>query len=309
MISNEKHDFGGAHVAFSLPLTIVELKGGMGNQLFQFAAGLRRVRGQLSALHFNVSYYDHDAKHGGFVLDRLFPTFQFKLTKAKKFNVPTAYLNFDNLADAYPAEVFDLSCPIYLSGYFQNINLVDPVLPFLRQLFKEITNRVVQSRASDDSDFLATFQQSGNEEIRRKHIIGVHMRRGDYLLEATASEHGIPDVASIVAALDREIEAAGGKQKTEVLLFTDSKELSFPFDCKLFSPFESRNKVHSDIEEFVAMSHCDALVCSNSSFSYWAGLLSTRMKRQYLPSIWMKSGAVKTESLVSNQRGMFFRRG
>ncbi len=293
-------------MAFSLPLTIVELKGGMGNQLFQFAAGLRRVRGQLSALHFNVSYYDHDAKHGGFVLDRLFPTFQFKLTKAKKFNVPTAYLNFDNLADAYPAEVFDLSCPIYLSGYFQNLTLVDPVLPFLRQLFKEITNKVDQSHSTDDSDFLATFQQSGNEEIRRKHIIGVHIRRGDYLREATASEHGIPDVASIVAALDREIEAAGGKPNTEILLFTDSKELSYPFDYKLFTPLGSHDKVRCDIEEFVAMSQCDALICSNSSFSYWAGLLSSRMKRQYLPSVWMKSGAVKTESLVSDKLGIIF---
>ena len=48
----------------------------------------------------------------------------------------------------------------------------------------------------------------------------------------------------------------------------------------------SFDKNKSDKEVFLDMTRNDILVCTNSTFSYWAGFLSSRVKKIYLPIQW-----------------------
>jgi hypothetical protein len=283
------------------------MKGGLGNQLFQFATGLRRVALHLDCLFLNTSFFVQDSRHGGFVLDKLFSGYSFRLTSHRRFNVPTAHLNFDELADTDITDALKLKCPISLSGYFQSYRTVAPVLPYLKNLFALNASGIrtrfdLSTQSANESASLSTpsLQRSS------KHTIAVHLRRGDYLTEDVTRLHGIPHLDDVSRALEREIDQAGGVRNVRVVIFTDSKELPHPFNFETYYPLEANNDIERDIEEFVAMSRCNAIICSNSSFSYWAGLLSGSITRQYLPSVWMKSGKVQTINLMGSEKTIIF---
>jgi hypothetical protein len=268
-------------------MTIIEMKGGLGNQLFQFAAGLRRVKGDFGALFFNVSYYERDARHGGFLLDKIFPSFKFRITGARGFSQPTGYLNLDQLPDINPESIFDVSWPLYLSGYFQNYKIVEPSLPILRKMFVE------------NEYMMSAREQLGVPILgKRRPVVGIHLRRGDYLKAENRNVHGITPLSAVSTVLSEELMRYRTYNEARFIFFSDSKELISNLGFEVYIPASKTANEETDLEEFCAMSCCDTLICSNSSFSYWAGLLSPANARMWLPSIWMKNGGVSTKSLL-----------
>jgi len=278
------------------------MKGGLGNQLFQLACGLGRVRGELKHLYFNTSYYLTCPRQGRFVLDRLFPDLSFQTTHARTFNVPTATLNFDHVPSLYVGDSLNLECPLHLIGYFQNYRHLKPILPELREMFRRNTREILQC------DVLPRWPwgDDASTDERPPFVIGVHLRRGDYLDPETASVHGTVAIEDVMSAIDSERAVIGTGRNVRVIAFSDSKELVSDLGMTLYTPNLLRDKIGSDIEEFVAMANCDSLICSNSTYSYWAGVISGRVRRLYLPDSWMKSGRIQSEDLLPEGNGRLF---
>jgi hypothetical protein len=275
--------------------TVVQVKGGLGNQLFQLAFALERSIEINEAFALDVSYFDLDARHGGFLLNKLFEPEVFRVLKLGSLNSFDSIFKLDRFPDLYCNSLIRAPGIGFYSGYFQNYGYLQKSLPRMRDLFSAGYERLKATFFSESDSFNSLADSDGRE------LIGIHLRRGDYLNEENLKVHGLVDPnASLRLAVKvrRERESLG--RKTNLIVFSDSEALT-SIDGEPIRQYKSHHfesKYMRDFEEFLAMGSCDQLICANSTFSYWAALLSSRTRVAYIPNLWMKSGSVRTESLL-----------
>jgi len=271
---------------------VVELKGGLGNQLFQLAQALEVTGGDLSQLVLDITYFNRDSRHGGYLLDRLFPTLKLpilndatisrQMVKIDLSADPSLYL------DRYAFGRFRSRNSVYLSGYFQNIDLVRPLLASLRSLFWS-------TRTSGDTFGVNGFLKSKGIPLPpESFIIGIHIRRGDYLSPDSRKVHGLVATETQVEVVTR---IAAAHPTARILVFSDDKSIEVSKRAYKFVSSVEQDKIGRDMDEFLAMAECNALVCANSTFSLWASYLSKSCEEVFLPSRWTLNDTVRSQQL------------
>jgi hypothetical protein len=123
-----------------------------------------------------------------------------------------------------------------------------------------------------------------SDEISQKSVAAIHVRRGDYL--NYQDSFGLLSDDYYVNALKTLSEK---KNLSEAIVFTDSPEMVEDLRNKL--DMKSRIISPSDLstsETMVLMSRCSGLVTSNSTFSFWAGILGNDLE-VVVPDPWFKS--------------------
>jgi hypothetical protein len=85
------------------------------------------------------------------------------------------------------------------------------------------------------------------------------------------------------------------------VVFSDSSvEISLPCQSIYLSGNGARS-LAGDVDQLRLMSCCNCIVASNSTFGYWAGILSNSVEQMFIPDPWMRSGSVRTQSLLAPQ--------
>lgn len=262
---------------------LVRLKGGIGNQLFQYAFALHLAHGQTQNVVCLLDYFRSDPRHGGFALRQLLGA-DVIVAEAPPAGHRWAYVNGDALADADFSFLRNCPLDLFVDGYFQHAWNFMPVIDTLRAMYQAQFDRALYERKLASCLDLPT----------RETVVAVHLRRGDYLNPEVRQVHGIPTPDSIVGCLGR-IPVANYC----AVVFSDSRaEIELPCPAVLLSSGGTRS-LSTDIDELRLMSCCDFIVASNSTFSYWAGMLSHRIQRLFLPDPWMRSAGVRTASLLT----------
>jgi hypothetical protein len=262
---------------------LVRLKGGIGNQLFQYAFALHLANGAAQDVICLLDYFRSDPRHGGFALRHLLGP-QIAVADAAPAGHRWAYVNADALADVDLGFLRNCAVDLFVDGYFQHVWNYLPVIDALRAMYQAQFDQTLYERKLSSCLDLPT----------RTAAVAIHLRRGDYLDPEVRRVHGIPAAESIVGCLAR-IKAANFC----AVVFSDSKvEIELPCPAVLLSSAEPRSLAR-DIDELRLMSCCDWIVASNSTFSYWAGMLSNRVQRLFIPDPWMRSAGVRTESLLT----------
>jgi hypothetical protein len=262
---------------------LVRLKGGIGNQLFQYGFALHLANGNPHNVLCLLDYFRSDARHGGFALGQLLG--------AEVLTVDTApsghrwvSVNADLLADADLAILRSCAFDIFVDGYFQHVRNFLPVVEKLRSMFL----------AQFDQEFYETKIRSLVDRPAHAPVVAIHLRRGDFLDPQVRKAHGIPAAESILNCLAR-VSAP----EYSAVIFSDS-DVALDLPCpgiRLVGP--QPRTLAGDIDELRLMSCCNWIIASNSTFSYWAGMLSNRVQRVFIPDPWMRSGSVRTESLLA----------
>lgn len=128
-------------------------------------------------------------------------------------------------------------------------------------------------------------------KIATQNSIGVHIRRGDYLLPKN-HYFGVLSVDYYFNALNK-LMSSGNYES--IYLFSDSK-IDKKFIATIQSGFKDKNivdmaqsKSMSDTEVFVCLTLFPACVISNSTFSWWGAYLGTNEKTVIAPDKWFKS--------------------
>jgi hypothetical protein len=280
--------------------TILEVKGGLGNQLFQLAAGIRRVGDKFDSLYLNTNYYSIDARHGGCLLEILFAPFKFNYTDKRQFTGGNGILNFDLLPSYNAKFISHIDCPLYIAGYFQNYDFIEPTLPIMASMITNSTSWK-NCRESFEREFPVTRPQGSGEAVIN---IGVHVRRGDYLTPENRAVHGLVRICDIQNVVDLEVKNASDPSKVRIIVFSDDKATELlPRNDVKYQTKHTTDKTIISVDEFCAMMMCDVLICSNSTYGYWAGILSNKIRRLYLPAKWMKSNLIRTEDLLPMKIG------
>jgi len=252
---------------------VVRLLGGLGNQLFQWAAGAAvareanaelRVDARLLPSHIKprlgeLGLHASEWTSRGAVsaLLRAPGLWRFCRRTGLRPRVGRTRLIFDRLRGYDPslAQCVPDDGTLVLTGYWQAPEWAESIADTLRPIVK----------------------------YSKWDAIGIHVRRGDYAADARVrAYHGVLDGAYYQRAL-----AALGSDATrrQIVVFTDDParvraEGWLPAQAELAAGT-------SDIEHLSQMAGCAHLICANSSFSWWAGWFGERAGRVVVaPSAW-----------------------
>lgn len=261
---------------------IVRLNGGFGNVLFQYAFGCR-----LDEQHGTVVRFDRTS-----VSDKLWARLQWFIDSAQEIpecgqferflrtGMPpigrgrhrvmsalgrwTPGFTYQPTLKALPTDA-ETARTTYFSGYFQDQDMVDYIL---------------RRRSSSFLAAVGSWREKLLAKFGTAPIVSVHVRRGDYLNEHTLGVHGVMSGDYYAVAVDRiaRLPVFQGR-KPRLLVFTNGlKEakamlsgLSGDAEFSFFSDYFDGD----DLDDFCAMTACDAHIVANSTFSYWAAALAT----------------------------------
>jgi hypothetical protein len=260
---------------------IVHLSGGLGNQMFQYMAGVALAQERGIELVVNLNWFSNPTfvkpPNLAYSSKRKADILQFKkVAETKLESLPTLRDGrMERAVSTLSQEMRNLlgilSENNYMShesigvvktkrlfGFFMSPKFFLNVDP--KNVFKEICNPQT-SWLNDLQELLGT------------HVsIGVHIRLGDYV---TLGDIVIPHEDYYLKGIEYLQTKLGAKSR--VFLFTDQPEMISKFFPRLsiqgttiFAPSDT-----TSVESLIALSRCAAFVCSNSTFSWWGAALSS----------------------------------
>jgi hypothetical protein len=282
---------------------VVRLLGGLGNQMFQYAAGRRLAAVHGAELVLDRGWFDNEGRRAAaprtYELDRFgVPERTISLTQWK-----LAWLTGSSRAQRLlgrrrrrftalredgsfrvDRRVLDAPDDSILVGYWQSERYFEDVADAVRERFA-FTSPLV-GRAAEVAAAIGAAES-----------VGVHVRRGDYVNDPhTNSFHGTLEPEYYARALDRLRERLGGE--LAAFVFSDDPEWA---QSSLALPLETTfvDGVGDHHDELRLLSLCRHQVIANSSFSWWAAWLNANdAKRVIAPRRWFRDESIDTSDLV-----------
>jgi hypothetical protein len=234
----------------------VNLMGGLGNQMFQYAAGLLHKKETNGVLilckpHTNI----HDTKDYRETVFKNESRYDSDLPPHVSLYQENAYRSWNPSEWKYPV--------LYLYGYFQNYQTLKPILPEFKD--KILTNLDVYKSNMKQKYFI------------RDSSIFIHVRRGDYGEENRQTIEYYKNALSILL-----------KNSSIDGIFIFSDDLQW---CKSQEFFQSLNPtfVDEDVLETVALMseiHGGAII-ANSTLSWMGAYLGCELNNVYYPKRWL----------------------
>lgn len=272
-------------------ITVI-LSGGIGNQMFQYAAGralsmqlktdlqvdpylLIRKKTASTTRGFDLKIFDIKAQETSSLKNKLISKslsylkrYELEFFIYEKLNVLR-----DKRAEKYDASFEHLKNNTTLFGYFQNENYFSSIADIIRK----------------DFDFMPP-QDSQNlnmcTDIKRNNSVAVHIRRGDYL-NSTGNLANL-DLDYYKRAIHFIKER---KQNLVFYFFSDDVEwvkqnISISdLSCK----YIDFNTGENSFRDMQLMSLCKHNIIANSSFSWWSAWLNSNSEKIVIaPKIWYK---------------------
>jgi hypothetical protein len=276
---------------------ISRLHGGLGNQMFQYAAGRAVALRTGRDLALDLRYFDEDVPFD-FGLPNFSARFRVatpeELPPSKKVS-PLGYGIWRGLrlqprlvrekGLGFNPGVLTLRDTVYLHGYWQSEKYFEDCA---QQIRTELTVSTPPSTAN--AEVL--------EHIQTTPAVSLHVRRGDYASNpAITAAHGLcsPDYYA------RAIEHIAGRmaEKPVVFVFSDDPDWS---ETNLRFPFETRivrgNSSQTSFEDLRLMSACRHHIIANSSFSWWGAWLNPSTdKIVAAPKDWFADPRMKNDDI------------
>lgn len=277
-------------------MIIARLQGGLGNQLFQYAAAKalatrlnkpfkvetitslqkdKRRAIALNDLQANVELATKKEVKEFIYFPSLYRHPQSFLFKTGKHIYHEPHFHFDK-------NFLQLTDPVFLDGFWQS-----PLY------FKEIET-IIRQDFTVKPELIKNVQEKG-KELESKNSMAVHIRRGDFLHPEITAYHGVMDIAYYSRAIQLITEKIPG---ATVHYFSDDIEWvkkNLPADNAVFvSSFTT-----SAIEDFYLMTKCRHHIIANSSFSWWTAWLNTNPDKVVVaPEKWFADSSIHTNDLI-----------
>ena len=277
-------------------MIIVRLQGGLGNQMFQYAAG-KALAAQLNVPFKleTITSLQKD-KHRSIALEELETKFELASWKEVKefvrhpalYRHPVGLLKGGNHIYREPHFHFDknffkINDPVFLDGFWQS------------PLYFESIENIIRKNFVVKPGFIHNVIEKG-KELESTNSLAVHIRRGDFLNPKIAAYHGV------LSAFYFEKAIALVKEKepsATVYFFSDDidwvkQNLARYKNAEFVSSF-----THSAIEDFYLMTKCRHNIIANSSFSWWPAWLNTNPgKIVVAPKKWFAVSSINTGDLI-----------
>lgn len=272
-------------------MNIIRFKGGLGNQMFQYAFGKAMELHGLEVA-YDTSFYSRN-KH----------LRQFELTEVfKKINLTIIpeieYLKLENEweivkknKNSYINNIIDANKRLFYIEYGHS-QFYEEVYSFTNCVYVGYwqTEKYFSSiKKTINCDFEFTVKEMKLKEnaqcILDNNLYGVHIRRGDFL----GTQHEVCDENYYIRALKivKSLDA-----NANFIFFSDDyewiKKQKFVSEKDIIQS-SSEYIDYKDWYDMYLMSQCKGNVISNSSFSWWGAWLGSGTKMVIAPRKWYKN--------------------
>lgn len=255
-------------------MIIIKLKGGLGNQFFQYAFGknLSKITG--SELKIDISNFKNNKRT--FLLDKFNTDFKIALEKEiekfipknklkrfikKKVNniLPFSKKNYYiEKEDNFNKKIFNLNPNSYIEGYWQN-----------EKYFYNIKKTLQKELTLKNNNLQHIYKNY--KELKENESVSIHIRRGDYLEKKYAEKY----INLNTNYYKQAIKLITKKNKNPYFfIFSDDidwckKNLNIANCFYIDQTLQLK-----DYEELILMSKCKHNIIANSTFSWWAAWLN-----------------------------------
>ena len=277
----------------------VRIRGGLGNQLFQYSAARSladrlNVNLGLDTREYNAgSPFEMGLKHfniraefnpKGLIKHKEngFSKYILDIALGNHKNVyKETNLGFNNLFHSLPNKT-------YLKGYWQSEKYFENNQ---KNIFKDL--QIITPQSKKNIKIL--------ENISKTNSVSLHIRRGDYVTNSAYNmKHGTCSLDYYKKSVDY-LSKSLNKNFT-IFAFSDDpewvfKNLKLPMDIQ----FIEHNSSKKNYEDLRLMSQCNHNIIANSSFSWWGAWLNKSPKRTIIsPKEWYIDKNIKNIDIIPN---------
>jgi hypothetical protein len=284
-------------------MIVVELQGGMGNQMFQYAVARHLSIIHQSQLMLDVHYLNDHRQRKDFT-KRHFDLDVFNITPliaplaiAKKYGQRKGFIQkiIKRLVKQVPLQLitekkfgFDaavLSLPdnIYLNGYWQSEKYFIAIKDIILKDFTFKSAPAIQI-------------QQLQAEIKKSNAVCVHVRRGDFVKVTLHGTLGMEYYGKAAALLNQKIN------NPVYYIFSDDiswcrQNIIFPGNTVFYVGDEFAGEKSTG--HFSSMIACSYFIIPNSSFAWWAAWLNTNPEKIVIaPKVWFHNSSLDTKDLL-----------
>ncbi len=264
-------------------MVIVRLKGGLGNQMFEYAAGRAKALENNSHLLLDATFLNDRTPHRHFTyrsyeLDAFNIEPHFTLLSRLSFAVrlPLVWPALSLAAEKF-GRLFGRQT-VYLNDYFQDKKYFVQHADVIRKDF------TFKKPLSPEAEKIAT-------DIRSAESVCLHVRRGDYITDSkTAAHHGFVGSGDYYP---RAIKLMGERVKNpHFFVFSDDIKWCRE-NLKISHPTIF---VSAGADDMHLMTLCKHFIIANSSFSWWAAWLGNHPSKVIIaPKEWIVKGELEGE--------------
>ena len=287
-------------------MIVVKLIGGLGNQLFQYAAGFALANYHKTDLFLDTTHLNNDPKGAytkrKFELDKfaisgkiadsaVLEQFNFSenkvVTKLKKL-APGLFkqMIFNEHQFTFHANFFKLPATSYLNGYWQSEK-------YFNSFRDKLTTTITLTEA------LSEHGQAFDAMITSSNSVAIHVRRGDFISLKSANHfHGFLEMDYYKPAID--LIKSKVNNPTFFIFSDDIEWCRTNFDFISLKEFVDGKALGiSTHEELILMSHCKHTIIANSSFSWWGAWLNQNKDKLVIaPKNWFADKTIDTNDLI-----------
>ena len=253
-------------------MDIVRFKGGLGNQMFQYAF-MQSLKARGRIVKGSLGFYNKHPNLRSFILTEVFRNVNFECVSDELFdeidnkwkdvkkkaslenyykNSKEAFFWVERQDGIFDPRVYD-TCDCCFVGYWQSYKYFSDISDQIEQCFE----------FSPTENLMAAAQKLVN-------YYGIHVRKGDYINDP------VLDVCNVSYFQNAYEHIHKMDPNASIIVFTDDEEwarneLMFDF-CMIDEIVNIDNK--RDWYDMFLMTKCKGLVISNSTFSWWAAWLN-----------------------------------
>jgi hypothetical protein len=264
---------------------IVKINGGLGAQMSQYIFG--RLASKMSGLRvlYDLSWFEKYGKdlnglhNRSYELDSIFPGLVANKAGPVLLKIYSACFDlYPGVRWYYEEELLSSTYPRYLSGDYGHEKYTELLFLQIEELKEHFKFNVSLSQENK-----RVFAKIEAETCP----VAIHIRRGDYV----GSRHDVVTPHYFKEAVKTISERIGSQERAAFFVFSNGMEWSRDVLSGIDENFifVENNDNDSGAIDMYLMSKCRHLIISNSTFSWWAALLSDRSpdKIVILPNKWL----------------------
>lgn len=285
-------------------MIIVRISGGLGNQMFQYAAGVALATHHACDLKWDLSWFDGNSLHQGFELTRVFGI-SIEEANVADYRKTLGWRGSDWLRSRlasrklgwlrpkhyiqephfhYWPEFWQISPSAYLNGYWQTPKYFQDEEALIRDEFR------FKAEMSLENETIASIMDESNS-------VSLHVRRGDYVADPrVACVHGACDVNFYQRAI---VKIRRHVMSPYFFVFSDDMEWvkkNLRIDGRVM--FVDHNQGEESYNDMRLMSMCKHHIVANSTFSWWGAWLGADSEKSVVaPKRWFNGGSVDARDL------------
>lgn len=251
-------------------IKVITIKGGLGNQMFQYAFYLAHKKQHPFSIYLFTLEGDARFGHFGYQMDEIFNTRTLKRDKIYCF-----LTNHLSWIIRYSTRVVEKQCFQYNNSYFLSPNIVSIYDGYWQsEKYFSFVADMVRKRFVFPFDSINNETKRLHSVVQNKESVSIHVRRGDYL--ALTDTLGMCDLSYY----HRSIDYMKNRLSNPLFVFFSDdiawvKE-NLPIDDAVYV---SWNHGKESWQDMYLMSQCQHNIIANSTFSWWGAWLNANPQK------------------------------